>query len=67
MAIGDLLKGLEELTGVAPGVSTPRKMTRKEKQEQAARVKRFLALPPELQEGLLKYGENIREAYSKKT
>jgi hypothetical protein len=66
MTIGGLLKGLEELTGVAPGVATLRKMTRKEKQEQAARVKRFLALPPQLQEGILRYGEKIREAYSQK-
>jgi len=66
VAIGGLLKDLEELTGVAPGVATLRMMTRKEKQEQAARIKRFLALPPQLQEGILRYGEKIREAYTKK-
>lgn len=52
---------VEQLTGVPPTI--PRKMTRKERQEQAARVKRFLALPPQLQEGILRYGEHIQKAY----
>lgn len=51
---------VEALTGVPPPW---RKLTRREKQEQAARVKRFLALPPQLQEGILRYGENIQKAY----
>ena len=51
---------IEQLTGVPP---PGKKLTRKEKQEQAARVKRFLALPPQLQEGILRYGENIQKAY----
>lgn len=42
---------------------TPNKMTRRERQEQAARIRRFLTLPPQLQEGILRYGENIRKAY----
>lgn len=54
---------IEALTGVPPTIQ--RRMTRKEKQELAARVKRFMALPPQLQEGILRYGENIREAYSR--
>jgi hypothetical protein len=62
----DITKLMEELTGIPP-VVIPRRLTGKKRQEQAARVKRFLALPPELQEGILKYGEKIREAYSKKT
>lgn len=61
----DITKLVEELTGVPP-VTPPKRLTRKEKREQAERVRRFLALPPPLQEGILKYGENIREAYSSK-
>jgi hypothetical protein len=38
-------------------------MTRRQKREQAARVKRFLALPVSLQEGALQYAEKIRESY----
>ena len=52
---------IEQLTGVP--LAIPVKMTRKERQEQAARVKRFLALPSQLQEGILRYGENIRKVY----
>ena len=55
---------IEAITGVPP--KTPLKMTRQERQEQEARVKRFLALPPELQEGVLHYAENMREAYLSK-
>jgi len=68
-AVGDVERIIEELTGVPPGGrragEVPRRMTRKEKHEQAERVKRFLALSPELQEGVLKYGEKIKEAYTK--
>ncbi len=53
---------IESLTGVPPAIPE-RKMIRKERQEQAARVKRFLALPPQLQEGILRYGENMRDTY----
>lgn len=53
---------IELLTGVPPG-GKPRRMSRKQRQEQVARVKRFLAMPPELQEGVLRYGENIRASY----
>ena len=53
---------IERLTGVPPPVPE-RPMTKKEKQELAARVKRFLALPPQLQEGILRYGEHIQKAY----
>ncbi len=54
---------IEQLTGVPP-LLPERRMTRKERQEQAARAKRFLALPPRLQEGILRYGENNQKAYS---
>jgi len=56
---------IEHLTGVPPGGSIPeqRREMGREKREQTARVKRFLALPPQLQEGVLRYGENIRGAY----
>jgi len=53
---------IEQLTGVPPTIRE-RKMTRKEKQEQVARVKRFLALAPTLQEGALQYAERIRQSY----
>lgn len=52
---------IEALTGAPP--IAPNRMTRKERQEQAARVRRFLTLPPQLQEGILRYGENIQKAY----
>lgn len=58
----DITKLMEELTGVPPKPS-PRRLTKRERKEQAQRLKRFLALPPQLQEGILKYGENIREVY----
>jgi hypothetical protein len=54
---------IEALTGIPPII--PLK-TKKEKQEQAARVRRFLALPPELQEGALEYAENMKKAYLSK-
>ena len=60
--LADAAKVIEALTGAPPTVPE-RKMTRKEKQEQVARVRRFLALPPQLQEGILRYGENIRKVY----
>jgi len=61
--LAEAAKVIEVLTGVPPTIPELRKMTKREKQEQAARVKRFLALPPQLQEGILKYGENIQKAY----
>ena len=64
--VAEAAKAIEALTGVPP-ILLERKMTRKEKQEQAARVKRFLALPPQFQEGILRYGENIQKAYLTKT
>jgi hypothetical protein len=54
-------KVIESLTGVPATICRP--MTRKEKREQDERVRRFLALPPSLQEGALRYGENLRDAY----
>jgi hypothetical protein len=56
---------IEQLTGIPPGGrrNIERKISRKEKREQAARVRRFLALSPELQEGALRYGEKIKKAY----
>ncbi len=61
----DAARLIEHLTGVPPGCRIPeqRVVSSKEKREQAARIKRFLALPPQLQEGVLRYGENIRGAY----
>ncbi len=59
-------KVIEALLGVPPAITTRRQMTRKERQEQAARLRRFLALPPELQEGVLRYAENMKGAYLSK-
>ena len=61
----DLSKLMEQLTGV-PAPQQTRRLSKEERKKQAERVRRFLALPPQLQEGILKYGENIREAYSSK-
>ena len=41
-----------------------KKMTRREQREQKDRVKRFLALPPQLQEGAARYAENIQKSYT---
>jgi len=38
-------------------------MLSEEEREQAARVKRFLALTVRLQEGVLRYGERLKRAY----
>jgi len=42
---------------------TRRRLLSIERLKQEARLKRFLALPPELQEGVLRYADNIRGAY----
>jgi len=60
----EVAKIIESLTGVPFSFPVVRRMTRKERQEQAARVRRFLALPVSLQEGALEYAEKIRKAYS---
>ena len=55
---------IEALTGVPPRLHhTARPMSRKERQDQAGRVRRFRALSPELQEGALRYAERIRASY----
>jgi hypothetical protein len=56
-------KTVESLTGVPPTFPELRKMTRREEREQRDRVKRFLALPVLLQEGVLHYAESIQKAY----
>ena len=65
MARGELIlaaKVLEELFNVPPQPAL-RKVTRREKEEQAERVRRFLSLPVPLQEGCLRYAQNILDAY----
>jgi len=65
MARGELIlaaRVLEELFNVSPQPGL-RKMVRREKQEQAERVRKFLALPVPLQEGCLRYARNILDAY----
>jgi len=56
---------IEQLSGIPPGGhrNIERKIGGKEKREQAARVRRFLALSPELQEGVLRYAEKLKRAY----
>ena len=65
MSRGDLAlaaRTLEELFNV-PAQPELRKMKKQEKNEQAERVRRFLALPVQLQEGCLRYARNILDAY----
>ena len=65
MARGDLIlaaRTLEDLFNVPPQPEL-RKMKKQEKNEQAERVRRFLALPVPLQEGCLRYAQNILDAY----
>ena len=65
MARGDLIlaaRTLEELFN-APPQPELRKMKKQEKNEQAERVRKFLALPVQLQEGCLRYAQNILDAY----
>ena len=63
--LAEAAKIIEALTGVPPTIPELRKMTKRERQEQAARVKRFLVLPVSLQEGCLRYAENIMDSYRK--
>lgn len=56
----DLLKDTDDL----PGIPTPHAAKKRLSREERARLERFLKLPPALQEGVLKYGENIRKKYS---
>ncbi len=65
MVRGDLLQAattIEELFNVSPQPQL-RKMTKRQKDDQAERVRRFLALPVPLQEGCLRYAQNILDAY----
>jgi len=65
MARGELIlaaRVLEELFNVPPQPGL-RKVTRREKEEQTQRVRRFLALPVPLQKGCLRYAQNILDAY----
>jgi hypothetical protein len=65
MVHGELVqaaRALEELFNVPPQPEL-RKMTKQKKDEQAQRVRRFLSLPVQLQEGCLKYAQNILDAY----
>jgi len=65
MSIEEAARIIEALTGVppAPGGKKTTRTTRQEKREQAERVKKFLSLPVPLQEGCLKYAQNIMDAY----
>lgn len=56
-------KAIEAITGVPAKLQM--KKSRKERLAEEERVRRFLALPPQLQEGCLKYAENITQTYRK--
>jgi hypothetical protein len=60
--LAEVASVIEALTAVPPTTSQ-KNLTRKERREQAARVERFVALPARLQEGILRYGERLQEAY----
>ena len=55
-------KVFKTLAGAPPDIPE-KKMLTGEEREQVARVKRFLALPARLQEGVLRYGERLKGAY----
>ena len=63
MSVEEAARVIEALTGVPPTLPS-KSLTRLKRQEQKARLERFLALPPELQEGALRYAENIKIAFS---
>jgi hypothetical protein len=60
--VAEAARVIETLTGVPPAVPESN-TTGEEKRDEAARVRRFLALPVRLQEGILRYGEHIQAAY----
>jgi hypothetical protein len=60
--VAEAARVIETLTGVPPAVPGSN-TTGEEKRAEAARVRRFLALPVRLQEGILRYGEHIQKAY----
>ena len=60
--ISETSKAIKALAGMLPDIPE-KKMLTGEEREQVARVKRFLALPVRLQEGVLRYGERLKGAY----
>lgn len=60
--LAEAAKVIEALTGVPSSVPAS-DADGEEKRAEAARVRRFLALPVRLQEGILRYGEHIQAAY----
>jgi len=61
--LAEAAKAIEAITGVPARLQM--KKSRQERLEAKERVKRFLALPPQLQEGVLRYGQGLRETYSR--
>ncbi len=53
---------IESITGIPANIARHR-MTRKEKQTQRDRVKRFLELPAGLQQAALRYAENTQKSF----
>ncbi len=60
--VAEAARVIEALTGVPPAVPAS-DAPGEERRAEAARVRRFLALPVRLQEGILRYGEHIQAAY----
>lgn len=59
--------GIEEVDeDLLPIAARRREMTKKERREQTARLRRFLSLSVELQEGALDYAERLKKAYLSK-
>ncbi|MBW1921222.1 MAG: hypothetical protein JRI81_13510 [Deltaproteobacteria bacterium] len=54
-------KAIEAITGVPTKLQM--KKSRKERLAEKERIRRFLALPPQLQEGILRYGEHLQKTY----
>ena len=60
--IPETFMATKALAGTPPDIPEMN-MLSEEEREQAARVKRFLALTVRLQEGVLRYGERLKRAY----
>ena len=63
MAVEDITKLMEELTGVEAKSAPTKKLTKKERQERADLLRRFAQLPIPLQRGCLKYASEMRKGY----
>ena len=65
MAVENITKLMEELTGVPPK-PPPRRLTKGERKERAELLRQFMELPTPLQRGCLKYASEMRKGYQLK-